>query len=214
VTVGTCVKHRLEAAEEQMRDVVLALVEALQQVFGDPLGVGVGDPAHLGEVVMVHEPVGIVALQLLAALLADGDDLHRLALAFELHDLLARQLDDRGVEAAAQTALGGADQQQMHLVVAGALQQRRRGRAVLGGAGEIRQHAFHLLGIGTRGLGGLLGAAKLRRRDHLHRLGDLPRRLDRVDAVLEVLEARHPPEAPLALLRIRRRSSRSPRRRP
>ena len=62
--------------------------------------------------------------------------------------------------------------------------------AVLGNlaaAGEVREHGLDLIGEGPRGFGGDLGAAQLRRRDHLHRLGDLLRRFDGGDPVSEVL---------------------------
>src|SRR3546814_18237419 len=67
----------------------------------------------------------MVATQLVAALLADAENLHRLAGGGQFLDLAAGELDDRRVEGAAQAALGGGDHQQMHLVLAGADQQTR-----------------------------------------------------------------------------------------
>ena len=106
-------------------------------------------------------------------------------------DPLAREPHDRRVERAAQAALGGADHQQMHLVLAGAGQQPRRRIDVGDGRGDVAQHLLHALGIGPRGFGRRLRAAQLRRRDHLHGLGDLLRRLGRGDADAHVLEAGH-----------------------
>ena len=45
---------------------------------------------------------------------------------------------------------------------------------------EAGHHLVHALGVGARGGRRLLRAAQLRRGDHLHRLGDLARRLDEV----------------------------------
>ena len=52
--------------------------------------------------------------------------------------------------------------------------------------GDAAQHALHLDGVGTRAHDPLLRAAQLRRGDHLHRLGDLLRVLDRADAAPEI----------------------------
>ena len=56
----------------------------------------------------------------------------------------------------------------------------------------------HALRIGPAGLGVRLGTAKLRRGDHVHRLGDLLGRLHRADPKLEGLEAGHPASGPYA----------------
>ncbi len=127
-----------------------------------------------------------VAAQDVETLLADADDLDRLALALELADVVARKTRDLAVEAAAKAALGGADDEQMRVVLAGAGHQRRRVAAAADRLGDVGEHRAHALRIGTRGLGGLLRATQLRRGDHLHRLGDLLRRLDRGDPVAEV----------------------------
>ena len=137
-----------------------------------------------------QQPVQVAA-QLLAALLADGEDLDRLALGEKPQDVRPGETDDRGIEAAAEAALGGGDDQQMHLGLAGAAEQPRRRRAGRDAGGEVGEHRLHPLGVGPRRLGGLLGAAKLGRRHHLHRLGDLARGLHAGDADLEVLQARH-----------------------
>ena len=71
------------------------------------------------------------AAKLVVALLADAEDLDRLALGRERVGALAREADDRGVEAAAQAALAGADDQQMRLVGAVAAEQRRRLRSLV-----------------------------------------------------------------------------------
>ena len=93
-----------------------------------------------------------------------------------------RLAHDRGVEAAGKAAVGGGDDQQMHLVRAGAGQQRRRARLPPCSRASEASIALHALGIGPRRLGLLLGAAQLRGRHHLHRRGDLLRRLDAADA--------------------------------
>ena len=87
-----------------------------------------------------------------------------------------------GIERAAQAAFAGADQQQMHLILAGAGQQRRRAGRTGRGGRDVGDHRVHFFGVGPRRFGGGLRAAQLRGRDHLHGLGDLLRRLGGGDA--------------------------------
>jgi len=54
-----------------------------------------------------------------------------------------------------------------------------------------RHHLIHEGGIGPARQRGLLGLAHLGRGDHLHRLGDLRRVLDRLDAAPDVACAGH-----------------------
>ena len=72
-------------------------------------------------------------------------------------------------------------------------QQRDLFVGVLLGRGlrHIRQHALDDLGVRTRGDHAILRAAQLRRRDHLHGLGDLLRVLHRADAPADVDQAGH-----------------------
>ena len=123
-----------------------------------------------------------VAAQLLVALAADAEELDLFALVHQRLRALAGEAHDRGIECAAQTAFAGADQEQMHLILAGAGQQRRRAGRAGGGAGDVGDHRVHLFGVGPRRFGGALRAAQLRGRDHLHGLGDLLRRLGGGDA--------------------------------
>ena len=109
-------------------------------------------------------------------------DLEGLAGRRQRIDPLAREPHDRRVERAAETALGGADDQQMDLILAGAGQKLRPRVDVGDRRGDVAEHLLHALGIGPRGFGRSLGAAQLRRRDHLHGLGDLLRRLGRGEA--------------------------------
>ena len=127
-----------------------------------------------------------VAAKDIKALLADADDLDRLSLALKLADVVARKAGDLAVEAAAQAALGRADHQQVRVVLAGAGHQRRRIAAAADRIGAVGEHGAHPLRIGPGRLGSFLRTAQLRRGDHLHRLGDLLRRLDRGDTVAEV----------------------------
>ena len=140
----------------------------------------------LAQIDALDDQRGEVAAQDVVALLADADDLDRLAGGEKLADMVARKPRDLAVEAAAQAALRRADDEQMHVVLAGSGHQGRRIAAAAHRFGDVGQHGAHALRIGTRGLGGLLRATQLRRGDHLHRLGDLLRRLDRGDPVAEV----------------------------
>ncbi len=134
---------------------------------------------------------GVEPAQLIVALAADAEELDLLALGHQRIRALAREPHDRGVERAAQAALGGADQKQMHVVAAGAAQQPRRGVEAADRRGDIAEHLVHAGSIGTRRLGRRLRAAQLRGRDHLHGLGDLLRRLGGGDAVAQVFETGH-----------------------
>ena len=113
------------------------------------------------------------------------EDLHLFALAQQRVGAITCEARDRGVEGAAKAAFAGGDDQEMRLVVAIAAHQSRRGLA--DPASDPRENLLHPLGVGSRGLGSRLRATQLRRRDHLHRLGDLLCRLDGGDAVSEVL---------------------------
>ena len=100
---------------------------------------------------------------------------------------VAGEAGDGRVEGAGKAALSGADDEEMHVVLAGAAQEEGGVGPVLQAAGEVGENRAHPLGVGPRGGGRGLRAAQLRRRDHLHRLGDLARRLDRGDAVAKGL---------------------------
>ena len=153
---------------------------------------------------MADEQLGIFALQLLAALLANGQDLHRLAARDQLTDDPACFLDDIGVEAAAQAALGGHHDDKMGVVLARSGEQLRSACAVAHGAGEVGHHGRHALGIGTGRRSGFLRTLQLGGSNHLHRLGDLPRGFHAVDPVFQILEAGHR-SAPDSVVGLRRR---------
>ena len=65
---------------------------------------------------MIDDVAAVKPLQNVVALLADGEDLDRLALGEQLVGMLAGELGDLRIEAAAQTALGAADDEEMRLV--------------------------------------------------------------------------------------------------
>jgi hypothetical protein len=90
-------------------------------------------------------------------------------------------------EAAAKTAIGGHDDEQMRLVAAGACEQLWCARLVANAGGQIGQHTLHLFSVGTCGFGCFLGALQLGCRDELHRARDLARRLHAGNAVAEIL---------------------------
>src|SRR5262249_28573601 len=125
------------------------------------------------------------------ALPADGDDLHRLALCEKAADTVARKTRDLRVEAAAQPALGSAHDEQMNVLLAAARHQCRCVATPADRLGDVGEHGRHALRIGARRLRRLLRAPQLCRGDHLHRLGDLLRRLHRGDAVAHVFERGH-----------------------
>ncbi len=113
----------------------------------DPLGVGELDPALADDAVEeLDDAVALVAPQHVAALPADDDHLHLLALAQQLLDAPPGAANDRAVEAAAQAAVGGRDDQQVHLVLAGTGEQGWRTGLAGDAGGEILQHRRHALG--------------------------------------------------------------------
>src|SRR5215217_7614915 len=57
--------------------------------------------------------------------------------------------------------------------------------------GKVAEHLAHVLRVRPRRLRGALRTTQLCRRDHLHGLGDLLRRLHRGDAVTQILQRRH-----------------------
>ena len=180
--VGICADHGFEARIEQRADIELAGLEARQNLFGNVFGIDEADLANRAQVDVLDDLLLEGSAELLVALAADAENLDLFALADQRLRALAGQAHDRRIEGAGKSALAGADQQQMHLIPAGAGQQRR-GAGRTGRSGrDIGDHRVHLLGVGPRRFGSGLRAAQLGSRDHLHRLGDLLRRLGRGDA--------------------------------
>jgi hypothetical protein len=154
-----------------------------------------------------------IAAQQVAALAADAEQLHRLALGHQRPDHpIPRVARDRAVEGAAQSAVGGGHHDQMGILPAGAGEQRRRPLLVGHGGCQRAHHPLHAVGIGPGLLGLLLRPAQLGGGDHLHRRGDALRRLDAADADSEIFQARHglavpPSEMPLRSRHVRPRTS-------
>jgi hypothetical protein len=71
----------------------------------------------------------------------------------------------------------------MNVIPAGARKQNGRVGTAFIGCAKTGQNLFHTLGVGTCRFCCILGAAEFGRRDHLHGLGDLLGRFDRVDPV-------------------------------
>ncbi|MNL46936.1 hypothetical protein D3C87_1696880 [compost metagenome] len=126
--------------------------------------------------------------QNVVALAADRQDLDCLALRDELQGMIARQTNDRGVETAGKAALAGGNDQEMNLILAGSGKQKRCTRIAGVGSRKARQYLVHPLCVRTGGFGRFLRTTQLRRGDHFHRLGDLLRRLDGGDPVLQILK--------------------------
>src|SRR6185437_15412251 len=115
----------------------------------------------------------------------------RLAARNEVVGSAPRGADDVRIERTGEAAVTGRDDDQVGFVLAGAGEKLRSLRARRYLRRERGYDFGHALRIGPRRGRILLGAAKLRRRDHVQRLGDLLRRLDRADADLEGLETCH-----------------------
>ena len=142
--------------------------------------------AEIGE---FRGDVDVSAGEELAALLSDGDNLHR----FVLHgDKGAAAAVDVGVQAAAEPPVGR-DVQDGDVVNRPRDKQRvLRGIRVITGLGrEPGKHHAQLLGIRLGLLGAVLGAAHLRSGNKLQRIRDLRSVLDALDAPLELPDGRH-----------------------
>ncbi len=159
--------------------------------FGDHVGLFEADGTHAAQLDRLDDLFAVEPAQLVIAFAADAKNLDLFALVYQGIGLLARQPHDRRIERAAQTTFGGADHQQMHLVATGTGKQLGRGIAAGNRRRDRTQHLAHPLGVRTRGFGRSLRATQLRRRDHLHGLGDFLRRLGSGDANAHILEAGH-----------------------
>jgi hypothetical protein len=104
--------------------------------------------------------------------------------AFE--DVGGARLDGVGVEAAAQPLVAGHHKDQRVAVGPRLADGEQRVDRGIDARRDAGQDALHLRRIGTRVDDALLRAAQLGRRDHLHRLGDLLRVLDRADPASEI----------------------------
>ena len=135
----------------------------------------------------VEDKVAELTAQHVAALLADAQDLDRLAVLLELVDALARGACDGRVEAAAQAPLGGGDDDKPGLFGAGADQHSRRPFMIGQVGGQRGDHSLHAFGVGPCRLGPFLGAPQPRRRHHAHGPGDFLGRAHAVDARAQVL---------------------------
>src|SRR5579872_1682838 len=160
--------HRTEAVVDQDADVDLARGQHGGDADADVLRVAEFQSALAGEGDVAGDAAGEFAAQIVATLAADRQDLDGLAFGFEAARECAGRATDARVERAGEAAIGGDRDQQVVLLLAGAREQGRGIRHVGHGGGEGTQHAFHALGIGTRGFRLRLGAAQLRRRHHLH----------------------------------------------
>src|SRR5580658_9434774 len=152
--------HRAEARVEQRADVEFELVEQRNDLPSDHFGVLEPQGAHRAQVDQFDDLLGVEPAQLIVTLAADAEEFDLFALGDKRVGALAGEPHDRGVERAAQAAFGGADQQQMLLIAAGATQQPRRGVETCDRRGDIAEHRVHVAGIGPRRLGRGLGAAQ------------------------------------------------------
>ena len=174
-----------------MRNVKLASFEAGGQIFGPGLYIGKAELAEIAWFDAVDDVVTEGAAELVFALFTDGVEFDGLARSLQLFRFFAGEANDVGVECASQTLVRCGNDEQMDVVLAGSGQQFGRLRA----DGDLRRdaghHGFEAFCIGTRRLGCLGCPTQFCRSDHLHRLGDLLGRFDRVDPDFKGLKARH-----------------------
>ncbi len=135
---------------------------------------------------MVDDQRGKFTTQNVCALFANGENLDRLAFSEELTSMITRKTRNLAVETAAKATFCSRDDEQMHVVLARTSHQCRCVFAahVLR---DISEDGTHALRVRPCSLRSFLGTAQLRCGDHLHRLGDFLRRLDRGDTVSQIL---------------------------
>ena len=99
-----------------------------------------------------------------------------------------RRADDVGVEATAEAAVAG-DAENEHVLRLAHLEQRMH----IGFTArcETRDHLVHAHRVGPRGEDHVLRLLQPRRRDELHRVGDLLRVFDRPDSGAELFDGGH-----------------------
>src|SRR5688572_22196160 len=103
-----------------------------------------------------------------------------------VHDELARPLDDVRVEAPAEPAICGYDDEQRP--AGGGTLAKERMRVWIDARGKAIQDAGHALCVRTRRDDPILRALETRRGNHLHRFGNLLRRFDGADSPAQVNE--------------------------
>ena len=124
-----------------------------------------------------------------AALLADGDPAHLLALCLQRALERERTPEDLRVERARQAAVSGQRDDRDRLDALPLLEEREahRGRRPPHSGDQL----VHRLGVRPERADPLLRAPQLRRGDELHRPRDLARVADGLDAAFEILDRSH-----------------------
>ena len=129
------------------------------------------------------------AAEEVAPLAADRDDRDALDVRLVLEGERGAGAVHVRVEAAREAAVGGdvdeGEVLDVALVEQGVKLLGVAAAARLARAGDAGEHGAHLLGVGARRQGAVLGAPHLRRGDELHGLGDLGGVPDRVDPVAD-----------------------------
>merc|ERR1719393_12605 len=177
--------HRDERGVEELNAVELARVVGAEHLAGDLSGL-LGGRCVAATHRLAHGRDGVLALvEVLAGLVANGDQLNTDTLRLELGNTVLGLLDNLGVVAAAKAAVARDDEETHGLGIA-ALKERDVER--LGAKAREQTAEDALEGLGERALAqaSLLGAAHLGGSDELHRGGDLAGVLDRRDAVTQL----------------------------
>src|SRR5512146_2609052 len=175
-----------ELVEHQLDLVEVAREEALHEVPGKLLGVGMGQRPQ--DVHVLLSELHLAPAEEIAGLAPhrEHDDL-LVPVAVVVEEPVGRPQQVR-VEPSAQAPVRG-DHQEGQLRPLPRRQERMA--PFLRPAGD-RLHDFaHLPGVRPRGRDGVLRPLELRRRHHLHRLGDLLRALDAADPLADHTEIRH-----------------------
>jgi hypothetical protein len=165
----------------------IVLRKPLDQFISDGLGIGVLDRTGSGEAYVFVDKLDVTALEIVAPFAPDGDHLGLLAGVFVEESL--RGFYDVGIERTSE-AFVAADEDDQVLLITALIEQRMRDLA-RDLTAQVAEHLTHLARKWARRRHAVLRALELRRRDHLHRLGDLLCVLDRLDPPAHVQKTCH-----------------------
>jgi hypothetical protein len=145
---------------------------------------------HLGHAEVFAGDGDAALAEEIAALASDQQELGRGGLVLFGEALCG--FDQVGIECPGQPFVGG-DQDQLHVLLRAARQQRIRGDTLVrsGRRCQIGQQAAQSGAVRAGGDHAILRAPQLGGRDHLHSLGDLLRVAHRFDAPADIDQARH-----------------------
>jgi hypothetical protein len=178
--------RRAETVVDNRAEIEAARLIKQQDALGDVAGLVEGEPAPADFGQAIADQGVVVAPQPIAALAPDDQQQDLLASRLDRTNLPPSFAQDRGVEAARQTAIRGRNDDQMRFLFAGADEQQWRAGKACHAVGQRAEHTLHALCVGASSFSLLLRATQPRGGHHLHCGGDLLCRPDATDAQPQV----------------------------